>query len=123
MLVLQTNLVLLLPFGVLFAWQVLLGPNSFSSIASRLAELGVRLMLTEGEAAATAGTARPAAAAGVAALECNKQQLLPGARAVLCSEHLHKMQLLHTAVDAGTVVFASQWPAFYAASLPVVSHW
>lgn len=35
--------------------QVLLGPQTFSSIASRLAELGVRLMLTETEAAAAAG--------------------------------------------------------------------
>jgi hypothetical protein len=34
--------------------QVLLAPQSFSSIAPRLAELGVRLLLTEGEAAAAA---------------------------------------------------------------------
>lgn len=32
--------------------QILLGPQTFSSIASRLAELGMRLMLTETEAAA-----------------------------------------------------------------------
>lgn len=35
--------------------QILLGPQTFSSIAARLAELGVRLMLTETEAAAAAG--------------------------------------------------------------------
>ncbi|WIA17584.1 hypothetical protein OEZ85_014409 [Tetradesmus obliquus] len=51
--------------------QVLLGPHSFSSIASRLAELGVRLMLTEGEAAG---------AAGVAVLGSSKQQQLDDGR-------------------------------------------
>jgi hypothetical protein len=65
--------------------QVLLGPHSFSSIASRLAELGVRLMLTEGEAAGAAG----AAAAGAAAAGGNKQQLdgtrlLSGASGAMC---------------------------------------
>jgi hypothetical protein len=52
------------------ASQVLLGPHSFSSIASRLAELGVRLMLTEGEAAGTTGVAP----AGTAVVGSNKQQ-------------------------------------------------
>lgn len=39
------------------AAQILLGPQTFSSVAPRLAELGVRLMLTETEAAATAAAA------------------------------------------------------------------
>jgi hypothetical protein len=42
---------------VLVTAQILLGPQTFSSIAPRLAELGVRLMLTETEAAATAAAA------------------------------------------------------------------
>jgi hypothetical protein len=80
---------LLCGFPTALLLQVLLGPHSFSSIASRLAELGVRLMLTEGEAAGTAGAAG-AAARGVAVLGSNKQQLddgrlLPGELAVCFS--------------------------------------
>lgn len=41
-------------FCSLLCVQILLGPQTFSSIAARLAELGVRLMLTETEAAAAA---------------------------------------------------------------------
>jgi hypothetical protein len=52
---------------------VLLGPQTFSSIAARLAELGVRLMLTETEAAAAGGggdvTTHNHAAVAVAALD------------------------------------------------------
>lgn len=48
--------------------QILLGPQTFSSIAARLAELGVRLMLTETEAeaaAAAAGGGGGSAGAGI----------------------------------------------------------